>query len=561
MLSDAERRRIYDAYGHEGLSSGGYAPDFEDFGSISDLFSAFFGARRVRRGVRRRRAARGGAVQGGDVARRGRRSTSPTPRAARRSRSPTTRRARCETCHGNGAEPGTPIVTCPRCHGAGPDPGGRSARAFGQLVRTAICDHCGGDGRIAEQPCHTCGGRGHGRRAAPRRGRRPGRDRRRPADPHRRPRPRRRARRPARRPDTWSCASREDERFLRDGEDLVTVVDVAGAAAPRSARTIQVPTLDGDVPVEVPAGTQPGETIALRRPRMPPLGRGRTGDLRVVVNVAIPRRLTARAARAARAARGHADRGQPARGRGHARQAQARARRVSALVRLGIRVRARPRRDGAGRAAAAAAGAAPRSATLGGDVEYAIYAPEGELPDRRRGAARSAGDASSELCARAGPRGLGAALARAPAAGDVEAAGALTIRPPWLAGEPGRPGHRPRRDVRRRHARDDAAVPASCCSELRAAAARCATGAPGSGVLAIAAARLGWGPVTALELDPARCAVIAANARGQRRRGRARARLDLRRDERAVGADRAREPHARAAAPRSRRRRARRRSG
>ena len=44
VLSDAERRRMYDAYGHEGLKSGGYSPNFEGFGSISDLFSAFFGA-------------------------------------------------------------------------------------------------------------------------------------------------------------------------------------------------------------------------------------------------------------------------------------------------------------------------------------------------------------------------------------------------------------------------------------------------------------------------------------------------------------------------------------
>ena len=53
-----------------------------------------------------------------------------------------------------------------------------------------------------------------------------------------------------------------------------------------------MPTLDGDVSVDVPAGTQPGETIVLRGRGMPPLSRGRTGDLRVVVNVATPRRLT-----------------------------------------------------------------------------------------------------------------------------------------------------------------------------------------------------------------------------------------------------------------------------
>src|SRR5215208_506916 len=67
VLSDAERRRLYDAYGHEGLKTGGYAPNFEGFGSISDLFSAFFGAGGFDAAFGGGRG-RGGAVQGGDVA-------------------------------------------------------------------------------------------------------------------------------------------------------------------------------------------------------------------------------------------------------------------------------------------------------------------------------------------------------------------------------------------------------------------------------------------------------------------------------------------------------------
>jgi molecular chaperone DnaJ len=84
---------------------------------------------------------------------------------------------------------------------------------------------------------------------------------------------------------------KEDERFIRDREDLITVVDVSAPLAALGTK-IDVPTLDGDVPLEVPAGTQPGETIVMNGRGMPPLGRGRTGDLRVVINVVIPRRLT-----------------------------------------------------------------------------------------------------------------------------------------------------------------------------------------------------------------------------------------------------------------------------
>src|SRR5215218_9260958 len=140
VLSDAERRRTYDAYGHDGLRSGGFQSNFGDFGgSISDLFGAFFG-------------------QGGDVALAVQISLAD---AARGTSVEVTydATATCETCHGNGAEPGTPIVTCDKCGGAGQIQAVQRTR-FGQMVRTALCDKCSGDGRIAEQPCHTCEGRG-----------------------------------------------------------------------------------------------------------------------------------------------------------------------------------------------------------------------------------------------------------------------------------------------------------------------------------------------------------------------------------------------------------------
>jgi molecular chaperone DnaJ len=288
VLSDAERRRTYDAYGHEGLRSGGFAPNFEGFGSISDLFSAFFGAGGFDAAFGGTRM-RGGAVQGGDVA------VAVSIEMAEAARGKTVEvaydaTAQCETCHGNGAEPGTPIVTCPRCRGAGQVQNVQRTR-FGQMVRTALCDQCGGDGRIAEQPCQTCDGRGMtvahrrvnvdvpagiadgqrmritGRGHAGERGGPPG--------------------------DLYVVVRvREDERFLRDRDDLITVVDVPAPGAALGT-TIQVPTLDGEIPVEVPAGTQPGETITLSGRGFPPVGgRGRTGDLRVVVNVVIPRRLS-----------------------------------------------------------------------------------------------------------------------------------------------------------------------------------------------------------------------------------------------------------------------------
>jgi molecular chaperone DnaJ len=288
VLSDADRRRQYDAYGHEGLRSGGFAPNFEGFGSVSDLFSAFFGSGGFDSAFGTGRGQPGGQVQGADVV------VAVGIDLAQAARGETVdieyeADVRCEHCHGNGAEPGTPIVTCPRCQGSG-QLQAVSRTAFGQLVRTALCDRCGGDGRVPEQPCTVCSGDGKlaetrtlgvqipagiadgqrirlsGRGHAGDRGGPNG--------------------------DLYVVVRvREDERFVRDQEDLHTVIDVPAPLAALGT-TVQVPSLDGALPVEIPAGTQPGETITLRSRGLPRLGRGRTGDLHVHVNVVIPRRLS-----------------------------------------------------------------------------------------------------------------------------------------------------------------------------------------------------------------------------------------------------------------------------
>jgi molecular chaperone DnaJ len=196
---------------------------------------------------------------------------------------------RCEHCHGNGAEPGTPIVTCSACGGSGQLQNIARTR-FGQLVRTQVCPTCGGAGKMPEQPCEVCDGAGVAREertlsvdipagiADGQRIRVTGRGH---EGDHGAP--------PG---DLFVVVRvREDERFLRDGEHLVTVVDVPAPLAALGT-TVEVPTLDGPRELEIPAGTQPGETLTIRGAGMPPLQRGRRGDLRVVVNVAIPRRLT-----------------------------------------------------------------------------------------------------------------------------------------------------------------------------------------------------------------------------------------------------------------------------
>jgi molecular chaperone DnaJ len=85
---------------------------------------------------------------------------------------------------------------------------------------------------------------------------------------------------------------RPDRRFLREGDDLITPLDIAAPLAALGA-SLEVPTLDGAVEVQVPPGTPPGEVLTLRGAGMPAVGRSRRGDLRVVVNVVVPRNLDA----------------------------------------------------------------------------------------------------------------------------------------------------------------------------------------------------------------------------------------------------------------------------
>jgi molecular chaperone DnaJ len=287
ILSDAERRSTYDRYGFEGLDSRGYASQAHGFGSFADIFDAFFGGDPFGAAFGR---AGGGRIQGGDIAVE---VEIPLAEAATGAQVDVAYELvdTCEHCRGNGAEPGTPIETCTTCGGAG-RVRAVTRTAFGQLVREQACETCGGEGRIPSEPCRECGGRGRravrkslqvdipagiadeqrirltGRGHAGERGGPPG--------------------------DLYVLVRvADDERFLRDGSNLVTVVDVP---APEAAlgTTVTVPTLDGHEAIKVAPGTQPGTVVTLRGRGMPAIGRGRRGDQQVVLNVVIPRKLSPR---------------------------------------------------------------------------------------------------------------------------------------------------------------------------------------------------------------------------------------------------------------------------
>jgi molecular chaperone DnaJ len=291
VLSDPERRATYDRFGHEGLRSGGYAPNFEGFGSVGDIFEAFFGSGGMGGAFGSAMfgggGRAGGPAQGGDVA-----VTAEVSLAEVATGTTATVEydhvAVCDRCHGNGAEPGTPIETCRRCEGAG-QLRSVSRTPFGQVVRAVPCELCHGEGKVARQPCRECRGRGRRVRKAKvsvqipagiadgQRIRVSGRGH---AGEHGGPAG-----------DLYVLvAVAQDPRFVRDGDDLVTVVDVAAPLAALGT-VVEVPTIDGSAELEIPAGTQPHETLVLRGRGLPALRGRRHGDLRVLVNVVIPRHL------------------------------------------------------------------------------------------------------------------------------------------------------------------------------------------------------------------------------------------------------------------------------
>ncbi len=308
ILSDADRRATYDRYGFEGLESRGFASAAHGFGSFADIFDAFFGGDPFGRGS--------GRVQGGDV---GVEVQITLAEAATGTKAKVSYGMvdPCDRCGGSRAEPGSEVHACGNCGGAGRVRavsrtafgqlvreqvcevcGGEgrvravSRTAFGQLVREQVCEVCGGEGRVPAKPCTACSGSGRravrktlevdipagiadeqrirlgGRGHAGDRGGPPG--------------------------DLYVLVRvAEDERFVRDGTNLVTVVDVPAPAAALGT-TVTVPTLDGDEEIEIPPGTQPATVVTLRGRGMPAVGRRGRGDQQVVLNVLIPRNLTAR---------------------------------------------------------------------------------------------------------------------------------------------------------------------------------------------------------------------------------------------------------------------------
>jgi molecular chaperone DnaJ len=282
VLSNSERRELYDRFGHAGLRSGGFQPSAFDLGSLSDLFSAFFGDDLF--GV----GGRMGRSRGADIAARVEIDLAEVSTGTKRE-VPFGVAVPCDHCNGSGAEPDTPITTCPTCGG-----NGRvrqvSRSVFGEFVRAGTCPTCNGAGKLIEHQCEQC--RGTGRVLDERTleveipaGIHDGQRIRLSGEGHA-------GTAGARAGDVYvEVHVRPDERFVREGNDVYTTVDLTITQAALGA-AVTVPTLEGEQELTFDAGTQPGEIVVLRGRGLPVLqGFGR-GNQRVLVNVTVPRRLT-----------------------------------------------------------------------------------------------------------------------------------------------------------------------------------------------------------------------------------------------------------------------------
>jgi molecular chaperone DnaJ len=295
VLSDPDSRAAYDRYGFDGLK-GRPMTDFDHVG-FADLFNIFFGGGMFDSVLRDVGGHGPWGASGGAAPLRGDDAEVTVELELKEAVFGTKREvevkadAVCSDCGGTGAAAGTGRESCPQCHGSGRVREVSSLGGFGQFIRTSTCSLCRGQGTIVKQPCAVC--RGTGKRRATRTvdveipaGIADGQRLRLGGEGG--------AAGPGGRSGDLYVLVRvaSDDHFVRDGDDLVYRLDLTVVEAALGAK-VGIPAFDGDLDFTVPPGTQPGDVKVYRNRGVPVLqGYGR-GDLKVVIDVVVPRHLTA----------------------------------------------------------------------------------------------------------------------------------------------------------------------------------------------------------------------------------------------------------------------------
>jgi molecular chaperone DnaJ len=289
VLSDPEKRKLYDQYGHDGLKARGYAGPsfhsvddiFEQFSDIFEgsIFESFFG------GGRRGRSRRGRTGRPGADLRVDLELTYEDVAGGVKKRIELKRQGTCESCSGTGAKSGTAVEACPTCGGHGRV---QQTQGFFSIQRT--CPRCGGEGVHCPSPCSSC--RGEGTTPSKREvvidipagihdgvqlrlagegnsGVRGG-----PAG------------------DLYCYIHvKPHEFFERHNDDIICEVPISFAEAALGCH-IEVPTLRGKAKVTIPPGTQSGEFLRLKGQGIPNIDGYGVGNQLIKIVVETPQKLS-----------------------------------------------------------------------------------------------------------------------------------------------------------------------------------------------------------------------------------------------------------------------------
>ena len=294
VLSDEQKRQQYDQLGPDpfeqaqtaggagGNPFGGGFGGFGGGGGMEDIFDMFFGGQGRGRGGREAGPQRGADLRF-DMEITFEEAAFGVEKEINLYRDET-----CDHCHGDGAEPGSKVETCPECHGSGYVRFTQNTM-FGQMVNERPCSKCHGEGKIISNPCKECRGKGtvkknkrlkvkipagvdngsrlrvSGEGEAGAKGGQSG--------------------------DLYVYLYVKPHKFFeRDGTTVLCEVPVNIVQATLGAE-IKVPTLDGQVTVKVPEGTQPGKVLRLKGKGIPSLRGGQRGDQLVRIKVVVPTKL------------------------------------------------------------------------------------------------------------------------------------------------------------------------------------------------------------------------------------------------------------------------------
>ena len=303
VLSDEEKRKQYDRFGHQGFqgrAGGGAGQGFGGFQNVEDIFDAFgdifgggggfggfsdiFGGGGRRSSQRNRR----GSQKGSDLKIRLKLTLEEIAQGAQK-KVKVKRLERCSECGGSGAQSSSSIKTCQVCNGRG-EVRQATQSIFGQMVNVRQCANCDGTGEVIEDLCRNCGGsglvkqdktitidvpagvangnymtlRGEGNKG-----------------PHGGP------------PGNLIVLFEEKSHkyFTRKGDDILLEARISISQAVLGDE-IQVPTLDGKASLKIPAGIQSGKVLRMRKKGLPSLESSRRGDQLVKIQVYTPEKIS-----------------------------------------------------------------------------------------------------------------------------------------------------------------------------------------------------------------------------------------------------------------------------